>query len=380
MIREMEAVDVDQEQSQNKIDKRTFEVGETGYKVKVRVEAQAFKPEKRKFEPSNPDEAKEVLPFPNIDAVVYFPGYATKLGISAVNNISQALASEFGVETLAMLPSAEKPTTFKNEAEAYVKYLLETGKKRVVLVGQSQGGPRELYAAKLLQDMQKTDPEIKIAGLALLDPVGLYEQNPAFVTAMTVIDSSVYTAPAAAQVGIASLERDDKGGRFPNVIKALRRARGKLVGKTLAEVTLGSAREQAKGPKNFLVNIAEIAAKNPVAGEIEAPIVLIQGEKDPISSLENTSPAGSVNTIDPLVGSKKPLTLDNMIENSQVRTEDIRRNIFKSAKGVDYLLVRKMGVHNNALLRYDNVARVLRGSLEKLRKEHRYDDLGTAAG
>ncbi|MDO8664796.1 MAG: alpha/beta hydrolase [Candidatus Liptonbacteria bacterium] len=259
---------------------------------------------------------------PTDSAVVFFPGWSAG-GAETLNHLTQRFAEESGNNAFSITTRAEKviPDSLYQEAKAVREIIIEKGLKQITLAGHSEGGSK---AVNLIDILQKENPDIFIRGLALLDPVGLYEQSQRELIGAFAKDTMVNTPATAAKNFL----------KDPSLtVKALQAG---------SDIIFNIAREIKMGGMEYIARfhaLLEIAKANKRYAKVKCPVVLIQGEQDPVSSHDRVIPSEK----DPVLLSK--------------RREILKNTFFPNSPQVDMLVPKKIGHHGLPHFRADEVAK-----------------------
>lgn len=231
--------------------------------------------------------------------VIYFPGWAMPSDAESSEKLSQTLAQETvkdgGSLAISVTTRAENISnnSLPTEAKAIAKFIEEMGLKEVVLAGQSRGGQK---AANVAVQLQNNNPDIKVNGLLLFCPVGLYEQ------------------------GNLELTRKFWGHAFMQGVQAqsdkkMTDTYAKLTRDTSSSLIDEIKRSKLDYPARVTSEIKEMAKSDPAFREVTCPVILIQGKDDPISSPEKTiEVATKAETADYSI--RKNSLIDNIFTNS----------------------------------------------------------------
>lgn len=265
---------------------------------------------------------KEVVPGRE-KAFVFLPGWSAGGSLTI-----EDLCKEFGQEgesaafSITTNPEGSANVSQYQEAQAIKQFLEEIGVKDLVLGGHSAGGSK---AVDLVDILQRESPETKINGLVLLGPVGLYDQGKMELAAKFAQDSTLNTP-----ITVAKNLLQNPG----LLVKALQAG---------TDIVFNIAREigATKGigyPQRFLGQLREMVTKNTRLDEIRCPVVLIQGEEDPVSSPEKTVPGEDRNLW-------------------STRRRFLKDAFFPNAADVSMLVAKKLGHHGFPHFRPEQVAK-----------------------
>lgn len=310
------------EQEENKKETLTYNIDGTN----VEVEYLRFTPETK-----NGEELGQMK-----KSVIYFPGWSMPSDAESSEKLVQTLAEETvkdgGCSAFSVTSRAENVSSnsLSTEAMAIAKFVKEKGLEEIVLVGHSKGGQK---AANVAVQIQKNHPDINVSGLLLYSPVGLYEQGGVELTTKfwgNALTQRMVTLPdKKLNKAYGSLTRDISG----SMIKEIKQLKQNY-------------------PKRVISEIVEMAKSDPAFKEIECPVILIQGQDDPVSSPEKT------------IESISNLETNDFSINKNKHLE----KIFPNSPYIRHIVGERLGNHGMAIYRSRAVARV---ALYLLRRYYR---------
>lgn len=255
-------------------------------------------------------------------------------GTKSARRIGEEFAESTGNETFVISTRSEsrddETDNLYEESQAVAKFIKDQGITEVTLVGWSEGGDKEVNVATILQN----DPDIKVKGLILVDSVGLYEQKPGHLARGFAEDSLVITPVSLA-----------RHLRNTDVIKNGVRA-------TL-DIAAGVAHEVRESRLSFFSElkdeVREMAVANPRLAEINIPIVIISGAKDPISDPDKIVPPAEVEKLKQLIETEEALYGKGAFQDP--REVFLRENVFPNSPYIRLVEARKLGHHGLPLFR-----------------------------
>ncbi|MBI2621207.1 MAG: alpha/beta hydrolase [Candidatus Levybacteria bacterium] len=288
----------------------TYQIGAMGVKVSSRVLL--------------PSQEGMIIPDRRIleESIVFLPGWGVDSNSRSASLIGQSFADAGGQSTLVVdtQPNGVARDSLFRESVAIADFLRNLGLRRITLVGYSEGGIKAANLAVILQDS-----EIEIDGLVLMDPMGLYRQKQtglflgffknAFRSAQSLRDTNIVDRRDLFSRGFQSA-----GDLALNLLREAIRMKGKY-------------------PKRIVSQAKNMAAANPRFGEVDLPIVLIQGAQDPVSNPDRTLPGYK---------DKKPIE----------RQEALQRTIFPRSPYIRMVTGEKSPIHTMPILRAEQIARV----------------------
>lgn len=302
------------EQGRNMFQNRTYEIDSNKITVSW-----------REFSPTNKES-------PQDEAVIFLPGWSAG-NARTLDNLVQQMSEDSERKSFLITTRPEKvmQDSLYQEAQAIKKLIVEKGLKKIILAGHSEGGSK---AVNLIDILQKENPEINIEGLILLDPVGLYEQGGLELAGKFALDSMIKTTGSLA--------------RHPSLaIKGLQ-ASSDIIFNMAKEI---AATKVVGYPNRLLNQIKEMARANTHYEDVKCPVVLIQGEQDPVSSHERVIPTEQ-EAEDP---NKRLIP----------RRKILKETFFPNSPQVDMLVPRKIGHHGIPHFRSEQISRVTLGLLER---------------
>jgi pimeloyl-ACP methyl ester carboxylesterase len=202
-------------------------------------------------------------------AILFLPGWSLTSSVTSVGRVARELARAGRVTVLSIdtRPDRTVNESLYKEAAAVRLFIQDQGIGSVTILGHSQGG---IKAAKLAVLLQRGNPKIDIGGVILIDPVGLYGQSSALLCGGLLMDVVVNTP----RTMIRELFRSN-----PQVFRSGIRVAVDL-GLSMAKEV---ARTRLSYPYRLIHQVREMCRPHPHFGEIEAPVILVQGVEDPIS-------------------------------------------------------------------------------------------------
>lgn len=280
--------------------------------------------------------------------VVVLPGVGIEAGGEAGKDFGEAFARASKeptyVVTTKVMQQLENSTY--QEADAVKKFLREKGMESVIIAGNSMGGYKAVDLVSILQKEKSVD----VRGLALLSSVGLRETTPLKLG----VEFFAYD-PAVSIVDLRGPESSDKARQHKNKPASRKRAdaMGREViagiGKYLAEATSGNLttwERMAVAWQRIAAELKTASQVNPRLKEIECPVVLISGDRDLVSGVNE------------LVGSEG---------DSRSREAHFKKEIFPKSAGVKVIMPKEMGGHGVSILRAQEVAGAAIHSIKRMR-------------
>lgn len=284
----------------------------------------------RKFSSESAKESEK-----NNHAVIFMPGWAENASDQSLDGISQAFAEAANSPTYLVSTNPEKPlkNPLEKEAEAVRGFIKESKIKEVIIAGYSKGGDKAISLANLLQE--NDEEKIKIKGVVLMGPVGLYEQKSAELAKNFVKD--VINTPKTNDSANIALD-------------------------SIFDILEEVSRAGIKYPKIFLEDVKAMAKFNEKTSKIKAPIILIQGAKDLVSNPDKIIPPGKINN-EEKEGKKKNY--------ADPREEYLKNNLFQNSPYVKMIIAQKMGRHALPFFRPEAIAKSAIYLLERYYRDNK---------
>jgi pimeloyl-ACP methyl ester carboxylesterase len=324
------------------------ELGQSGTKSfeteggTVEVTWKAFEPEV--------DLSKEVGQ-PSDHVIIFMPGVGMDAESSAVEGLTQHLANYGKMPAMSVSSRREQvelgdQDDLMHQADAIRQMLEAKGVKELTIVSNSLAGSKSIDLAYLLQIEH---PDVKIQGLILLGPAGLYEQEGDKIAGQFFKDSMVKMP--------WSIVKDTAKGMWQELRSALSSAyRREAVPRWDIKKVLEPGVDVAKGIRKEImrsglreffkrlrqegVNAGKV---NERAAAITAPIVLVQAIKDSVFKW---------NELLPVEAQKKG------VKAQQLRRAALKKKIFALSESLVVLLVEKLGYHGVPYFRDEQVVNV----------------------
>ncbi len=281
---------------------------------------------------------KEVRPIISAN-IIYFGGTFETPHTPSTADLRQSWADYSGSNSFAFMPT--------ENAEDVRQFIKGRGLKNVVLAGYSQGAMRAIELAKL---MQGEGSEASVEGLVLLEPTGLYQQGEFELAMNFVLDSAVKTP-------LGLVKNREYIRRGMGVLREFL-PRGVPTPPDAPFLDAPSLRKQ----------IAVMSKVHPDLGDIQVPVVLMQGEHDIVSAHgkvvpneveeQNSERKSYINKLQSLrrqLGKK-------WNEFEFPRFEDLRetflkQHIFPKSPYVKMMIPERAGHHGVAIFRPEEVAK-----------------------
>lgn len=316
-------------------------------------------------------------------AVILLSGWGNTR-LASMEDLPQAFADSSHSETYTIIPRTEERgeksagnnlNLLYEEARAVAQFIKDKGIKEVTLAGHSMGADRAVDVAAILQE----DPDVKVEGLILLGPVGVYDQTP-FDLAKTFIAHTSLEIPAEAKrlsEENAPFIRDL--AKNPDIPAA--QAAAQILKQGTNDGTMSQLSEIIRswgiGPafwRRLKSDIIDMAVKNPRMETVNVPIVLIAGSNDPVANHEKMVPADEEEKIRKEMGE-----VPGQRKDLAARERYLQENLFKSSPHVRMIVPEKMGNHLVQIFRPQAVAKVSMYLLGRYKREKEKDKEISAA-
>ncbi len=365
------------------------EIGELSQEAEARIGHKTYGVEGarinlgwEKFSPAEPRDASAD------EAMVVFPGWKARMNTKPVTELGRAFADNSHIQTYVITAVAEQTVddSLYKEAETVMQFLQEKGIKKITLAGYSEEASRVINLAVLLQERQKTDPNVEVKGLILMEPFGLYEQDSKKMSKRFAYDSLVSTPLATAKdVGeyawqkmqrthrpIKALAESWKVNHIPQTLKI----GGAALFNLLREIGPMVDPRQLIHPESGYWQRAGAQAKamsalNPRISQVRAPVIIVMGARNVVISHKEIVPdeieEQMVRRRQQVKESKKSHIKLSPAED--LRENFLREHLFSSSPSVKMVVAKKVGGHELPLFRTHDVARAGLGLLERARRQ-----------
>lgn len=324
------------------------------------LESASVAVESRLFSPEEKIEGK---------AVIFLPGWSMTADSKSTELMGKSLSKESRADTYALTTRLEQrggnepEDPLYEEAQALAKFIKEKALKDVTIVGHSQGGDRAVNLATLLQDF----PDMKLDGLILINPVGMYEQG-AVELATKFAGNSAYTiASVDKEINRAGLSPEAREKAQDAIAPALQA--GNDVMRGITKEVLNSKLEY---PSRFKSEVTEMAEQNSHTRELTVPIVIVTGMQDSVSDALRIAPELQVEAFKTGLGevSKEDASEEVSRQDTTLRAREaqLKESLFPKSPYVRMLVPEKFGVHSLPFLRPESVAKTSLYMLERFNR------------
>ena len=315
-------------------------------------------------------------------AVIFLPGILMNPGDDIVKNLGQSFAEKSLGKTIVISTKltkgnlsqedAKKLDLIYEEAKGIKNYIQEKGLTEITLAGWSLGGDKAIDVAELLQD----DQDLKIEGVILLSPAGLYDERKPGQLKNKVIKDSLGTPISLAAELAPGFGVDRTPSYRKKYVRTLLRGMSGAYG-TASNLVKNFVASPNEYPGKLQRDFSEMEKKNPRIQEIKAPVVLIVGAKDGVVPLGEIIPFEEEAKIE-----EERISMQNQrleLEKSggtwigkkpfNTREKYLKQNLFKKSPFVRMITAEKMGKHGLPVYRAEDVVNASLGTLERYYRE-----------
>jgi pimeloyl-ACP methyl ester carboxylesterase len=208
-------------------------------------------------------------------AIIISPGWPLKIGpVRGMRKVGEAFANTFSEKTYLIYTcsrqNVEQPMYY--HAQAICKFLAEKKLKSIIFVGHSQGGIKSIDVATQLQHVCL---DIHVEGLILINSSGLNDIDKWTFLRLQVVDLNIKTCLAIIKESALEPSLQKK---FRSLVKNIAIFCG------ASEFFRAIWIDIKPSPRAFLSRfkseVIEGTTKSPQLEKVEAPVIIIQGEKD----------------------------------------------------------------------------------------------------
>jgi pimeloyl-ACP methyl ester carboxylesterase len=324
--------------------------------IQIRVSCREYTPDNKEFLQK--------------EATIFLPGWSMGASTDSGEKLNQSFADNSDQKNYSVISHAESvvaDSLFK-EAEAIRRFIKDKGLEKITIAGHSEGGSKAIDLAFLLQEK---NPEIKVSGIILLDTVGLYEQESHELAGKFAKDTLIDTVPDNLKDQYKKLKKGPSLTKT-DVVKSLFN-RTKNTASAGVDIVKGIAKELKLSRFDYLKKltsqIREMARKNPRIEKIKAPIILISGAKDPISSREKIFPRIEEDRAVQEYLKSINSDLSKVNPTLRIREKYLKENLFQESPYIRMIIPEDLGHHGLPLFRPESVAKVSLYLLERYSKK-----------
>lgn len=325
----------------------------------------------------------------NVDptrAVINISPWSWAAEMPIIRNGGQKIADRFGENTYTISTRTDKihPEALFTESQGIAQFITERNFREVTIFGHSEGGIKAVDLAAILQ---ANNPQVKINGVVLLDPMGMYSRDIADLAGSFFNDTR--------KVGPEEFKRAQKLPPEGMVLQFLL-----SLWQDLRFFGL-------QYPKAVQEELKAMARPNPRLSQIKAPVLLLTGERDYISDFrryfskdEVEKRLKSVLSDEQLrswidseskweklpqeerdkFGSKEEFVKhymqayrkhEELVRMSKARNQYLRENILPQAENASFILATKPAASHGGLpdTRFESVIRVAKRIFPRFRRQ-----------
>jgi pimeloyl-ACP methyl ester carboxylesterase len=262
--------------------------------------------------------------------IIFLPGWSLDANTKSAATIGQAFSDAGNSEVLIIdtKPNEIVEDSLNKEAEAIARLVKEQGIKNIIIAGYSEGGIRSVDLVSILQRQRKRgETDISVDGVILMESLGLYEQESALKLATSFVKDGLIDG----QINTLNSQVSKREGIGKTEARTAR---------VTMDVVFGVMREivRSKGikyPQRLRSQIEELTDVQKYLDEVKAPVILIQGAKDLVSSPEKILP-----------GYK-----------DKERETALRKELFPNSPYIRMVVGKRLGTHGMPLYRAEQVAK-----------------------
>lgn len=278
-------------------------------------------------------------------ASIFLPGWGVESGFKTAQVFSQALATESSGKSFSIntkLENTDNDDPINTQAQAIRQFIKEQGITELTLFGHSMGGDKAIDLTTMLQ----TDSELKINGLVLMDSTGLYEQDKNKFAKNFVTDATIATPKTVIeQLWQANYSKKQRLDMLKRGVR------------TLVDVMTGVIRDvlkyKADYPTKLNKEVSDMVNVNSNLAEIRVPVIIMSGDKDPISDPTKIVPPAEEERI--VQEMEKDLDSSKFVD---PREKYLQENLLPNSPYVRMIIGKKMGHHILPYFRPESVAKV----------------------
>jgi pimeloyl-ACP methyl ester carboxylesterase len=281
----------------------------------------------------------------NAELIILLPGWSINAEAKSAMEIAKAFSQVSNNKVLIIDTKPDKivKDALYKEAKAVKNLILKLKPQKIIIAGYSEGGIKAVNLTILMQKIT----DIKIDGLVLMEPMGLYNQNSKQQVVGGFLKDSLINTPIAITKRVLLRKN-------PESIKNGVLAIGDVFSGFIKEVS----RNKLNYPKRMMAQLDEMIYKSTRLKDIAVPVIIIQGINDPVSNPQKLIP--DFEKLDEQTnylerGSKNPL-----------REKYLKDNIFKNSPYIR-MLVGKIALPNH-IMPFEDALRIARASIYLLKE------------
>lgn len=282
------------------------------------------------------------------ELIVFLPGWSVDSGTKSAEVVGQAFADSGNTDVIVVdtKPKGKIENSLHYEAEAVSRLIKESGAKKVIIAGYSEGGIKAINLAAIIQsEKDQEESQLLVDGLILMESVGLYNQNSQKKFVAEFIGDTIISSKHLLNKDIRS-----RAARFGTDV--------------LFGMTREAFRTKILGyPSRVLSQANEMMNVEDSIKDLRMPIVLIQGEDDPVSSPDKVVPEYK---------EKDSVTKQELSEDKPYnsrREQYLQKNVFPNSPYVRMVVGEKLSNHGMPVFRAEQVAKDSLYLLERYSRE-----------
>ncbi len=285
--------------------------------------------------------------------VIFLPGFGLESGFQSVRAIGEGLRDFSRVATYTVNTRLEtaksSDDSIMEQAQAIKKFIKDQGITELTIFGYSQGGDKAIDLVSLLQN----DSELQLNGIVLIDSTGLYQQDKNGLAKKFIKDAAVDTPLSMIkQLWQANYSKKQR----MSMLK-----KGVMAG---LDVVTGVVKDalyfKQDYPQKLDKEVADMADLNLHLADVKIPVIIISGDKDPISDPAKIVPPAEEDRI--------VREIEQDLDNSKFvdpREKYLQETLLPNSPYVRMIIGKKMGHHSLPYFRPESVARVGLYALER---------------
>lgn len=282
------------------------------------------------------------------EVVLVLPGMPGRAKAPALWTLPKQLAEGFEAKSI-MIDGRSKGNFAGNsidlEVEGIRQFLLKNNIKKVSIVGHSVGSVK---AVKLAVSLQESNPDIEIRGVALANPVGLYEQS-----AKELVGNVKTEFPNMARLSNPNTPQTDKDPL---------KAGWQILGSFSSEMsTTGFGY-----PKLVSEQVQALTKLNPKLSEVKVPVVVMVGKEDNIAQVNRIFPEHEMNAR--LSGNLPQNKREQMAVVGRARKQYLKESVLPQAENIEVIEASKFASHAAFGERPAQTGRVLSKLFDRLKR------------
>ncbi len=291
--------------------------------------------------------------------VIFLPGFGLESGFQSVRAIGEGLRDFSKLDTytintrLETARSSDDP--IMEQAQAIKKFIKDQGITELTVFGYSQGGDKAIDLISILQN----DQELRLRGLVLIDSTGLYQQDKNELAKNFLKDAAVDTP--------LSMMKQLWRANYSKKQRVSMLKKGAMAGlDVLTGVVKDALYFKHDYPQKLDKEVSDMADLNLNLVDITTPVIIISGDKDPISDPAKIVPPEEEERI--------VREIEQDLDSSKFvdpRERYLQENLLPNSPYVRMIIGKKMGHHSLPYFRPESVAKVGLYALERYHRKNK---------